>query len=159
MDTHKDKAFRIACKILGNHGTAQDATQEAFVLAWQSMHTFERGRPFAPWFFKILARCALKRLPKNSMQMKSLAVEDCPDPQDPAPGPEQTFATKEVFKIVRNALATLPAQQRTIIRLHYDVGLKIWEIADLLELPEGTVKSELYRARRQLSQILKGVLD
>jgi RNA polymerase sigma-70 factor, ECF subfamily len=159
MDTHKDRAFRIACKILGDHGTAEDATQEAFVSAWRSIHTFEVGQPFAPWLLTILIRCAFKRLPKNSIQVKSLTEEDCPDPQDPAPGPEQTLAKEEVFEIVRKALTRLSAQRSRIIRLYYDVELKISEIADLLELPEGTVKSEMHRAKQELSQILKGILD
>jgi RNA polymerase sigma-70 factor (ECF subfamily) len=159
MDTHKDKAFRIACKILGDHGAAEDATQEAFVSAWRSMHTFKVGQPFTPWLLTILVRCAFKRLPKSSIQVRSLSEADCPDPRDPALGPEQTLAKEEVFEIVRKALTRLSPQRSRIIRLYYDVGLKVSEIADLMTLPEGTVKSEMHRARQELSQILKGILD
>ena len=157
MELHQDKAYRIACTILSNSSVAEEVTQEAFLAAWRSIHTFEVGHPFAPWLRRILVHCAIKRLPK--IQMLSMSDEDCPDPPSPAQGPEDALTKQETSEIIRKALARLSPQRNLILKLYYYVECQISEIADLLALPEGTVKSEMHRAKKELERMLKGVLD
>lgn len=62
VEKHQDKAYRAACMVLGDPGAAEDVVQDAFLAAWRCIDTFKLGLPFAPWFYKIVVRCAVRRI-------------------------------------------------------------------------------------------------
>jgi RNA polymerase sigma-70 factor, ECF subfamily len=159
VEAHQDKAFRIACLIIGDSGIAEDATQEAFLSAWRSIHTFNCGHAFAPWFNRIVVRSAVRLLQKKGITLTSLEEMPSLDPEDTRSGPECSLITAEQAATVRAAVGRLSAQRRLIITLYYHVELTTSEIAGCLGIPEGTVKSEIFRAKKELRPMLQEVAD
>ncbi len=157
VEKHQDKAYRAACMILGDPGAAEDVVQDAFLAAWRSIDTFKLGLPFAPWFYKIVVRCAVRQMKRKSIHVTSVQDSDEIELSDPAPGPEQALKAAELKEVVGKAISRLSPQRKLIITLHYYLEQKICEIAESLGLPGGTVKSEIFRARQELSQTLRGV--
>jgi len=106
VELYKDKTFRIACLILNDPAAAEDVTQEAFWSAFRSIHTFELGRPFAPWLIKIVVRCSMKRLSKKSIQVTIIEKDDL-NVADPRPVPDRALQAKETTDCVRHAIEQL----------------------------------------------------
>jgi RNA polymerase sigma-70 factor (ECF subfamily) len=155
IETHYRKAFRIASRILRDPFPAADVTQEAFIAAWRALGTFRVGQPFEPWIMTIVARRAKRRLITQAaaMSMDSSVVVAIPaaaaDPLAAAMANERTNA-------VVHALAQLSADRQLILALFYGEGQTIPEIAAALQMPVGTVKSEMHRARAKLKGLLRG---
>lgn len=89
--------------------------------------------------------------------MSSVQESDEIELPDPAPGPEKALKAEELKEVLGKAISRLTPQRKLVITLHYYLEQKISEIAESLGLPEGTVKSEIFRARQDLSQTLRGV--
>jgi len=157
VERHQDKAYRAACMILGDPGAAEDVVQEAFLAAWRCIDTFKLGLPFAPWFNKLVVRGAVRRIQRKSIRVSCVQESGEIDLADPAPGPEVALRAEELKEIVGKAISRLTPQRKLIITLHYYLEQKISEIAESLGLPEGTVKSEIFRAKQDLSKTLRGV--
>ncbi len=157
VEKHQEKAYKAARMILGDPGAAEDVVQDAFLAAWRSINTFKLGLPFAPWLYKIVVRCAVRSMERKSIRMTSLQDSCEIELSDPSPGPEQALKAAELKEVLGNAISRLSPHRKLIITLHYYVGQKICEIAESLGLPEGTVKSEIFRARQELSQTLREV--
>jgi RNA polymerase sigma-70 factor (ECF subfamily) len=159
VEEHQDRAFRIAHLIIRDSGLAEDTTQEAFLSAWRSIHTFNCGHAFAPWFNRIVARCAIRRLQKKGIILTSFEEIPCFDPEDARPSPERDLIAARQAATIRAAVARLSAQRRHIITFYYYVELTTSEIAECLGIPEGTVKSEIFRAKKELKLMLEEVAD
>ena len=147
VERYQAQAVGHSLAILANREDALDATQEAFVDAFQALKKFDRGRRFYPWFYVLLRhRCykliAKKREAENIDDVKILA---------PSPG-----VSNEERIALERALRSLPGEDREIITLKYLDGFSYDEIAGLLKIPRGTVMSRLFYARKQLQAKLSG---
>ncbi|HUZ02530.1 MAG TPA: sigma-70 family RNA polymerase sigma factor [Thermomicrobiaceae bacterium] len=155
---YQTEATRVAQLITRDRALAEDVVQSAFVRVYGRIEQFDASRPFAPWFFRMVSRDAVKAAQRASRQVP-LSV--CPagsaleQVRDEAPGPEELLATLEQVDSVAAALAQLSPAERAVIVLRYYVGLTDREVALRLGSPPGTVRWRLHRARRRLSRLLR----
>jgi RNA polymerase sigma-70 factor (ECF subfamily) len=129
---------------------ARDATQEAFFKAFRSLRTFKPGAKFSTWIFAIVYHACCDRLDRR----KRFSNEELPERADATPGPEQQAIDLDEARRLRIAIDQLPEKYRTVITLYHLQGRQYEEIAQVLGLPMGTVKTHLFRAKEQLRKLL-----
>lgn len=145
------RAFSVAYRVLGHKEDAEDLVQEAFIAALQRIDTFEAGRPFGPWFFRILVNRGL-----NARKSRSLrSTDEIPEAAaSNSPSPEREAERGELRGHLRVAMAALPERQRVIVELFELEGFGGTEIAEILEISDGTVRWHLHEARKALREAL-----
>ena len=147
--------FNTAYRLCNAHDDAADIAQEAFVRAWNNLKSFRGEAQFSTWIHRIVTNVFLDdRKKKRARPTRSLdealeLEENSVQRQfeDPSPGPEALAEGDERRRILEKAISTLPEAQRVMIVLYHTQGLAYEEIAAIMELPMGTVKSRLNRAR------------
>jgi RNA polymerase sigma-70 factor (ECF subfamily) len=146
-------AYSIAWRILENRADAEDLVQEAFLVALERIDSFEAGRPFGPWFYRILWNRGL-----NARESRSVReTEEIPDAAaDPGPGPEELTERRRRRDRLREAMSELTERQRDVVRLHELEGFSSLEIGEMMGLSDGTVRWHLHRAREALRGALAG---
>lgn len=151
VNRYMRRAFAVAYRVMGQKEDAEDLVQEAFMAVLQRIDTFQAGRPFAPWFFRILVNRGL-----NARKARSLrAVDEIPETAAHlGPTPERHAETAELRDRLRQAMAVLPERQRIIVELFELEGFGGPEIAEILEISDGTVRWHLHEARKTLRKAL-----
>jgi RNA polymerase sigma-70 factor (ECF subfamily) len=145
------RAFAVSYRLLGNREDAEDLVQETFIAVLQKIDTFQRGRAFSPWFFRVLVNRGL-----NARKSRALRTTD-ELPAHAASGgasPERSAERAELRGRLRMALDGLPGRQRVIVELFELEGFGSGEIAQILEISDGTVRWHLHEARKTLRQAL-----
>ncbi len=150
---YQTEATRIAQLITRDRALAEDVVQSAFVRVYERIEQFDPGRPFAPWFFRIVSNDAVRAAQISSRQI-SPEAGFLDRIQDDAPGPDEILATIEQFDSVTEALRHLSPEQRAVIVLRYYAGLSDREVAARLESAPGTIRWRLHEARNRLRQLL-----
>ena len=145
------RAFSVAYRVMGQKEDAEDLVQEAFLAVLQRIGTFEAGRPFAPWFFRILVNRGL-----NARKSRSLrTVDEIPESAaSRGPSPERAAEQTELRERLAKAMEALPERQRVIVQLFELEGFGGPEIAEILEISDGTVRWHLHEARKTLRRAL-----
>ena len=150
-----DTVYRLTLAIVGNEADAADATQDAFVAAWRQIGSLRDADRLDAW----LARIAVNAARMVARGRRRRTVREIPD-VDPATVDRPTMTTDpaaaaaEDARALGAALDRLTPDQRSILALHHLDGRGIPEIAAILDIPEGTVKSRLFTARRALMTAL-----
>ena len=146
-------AFRTAYVIARNAADAEEAAQDGFVKAWRALGRFRRGAPFRPWLLQIVANEARNRV-RSAGRRASLALRAAAEEPsgDAAPSPEATLLSAEQREGLLAAVNQLPEEQRTVLSLRYFLGLSEHEVAEALDVPQGTVKSRTARALERLRE-------
>ncbi len=151
VERYKDVLYGTACLMTGSRAHAEDHVQEALLSAWRGIRGFRKGLPFKPWLVRILVNVVLSQRRRRTVPTLSLGEEDWPeDSTDVA----ETAAAKEDRQAVRRALVGLSAEHRQVIVLRYFAELTVTEVAQSLNVREGTVKSRLHRALGSLREQL-----
>lgn len=151
VERHMRRAFSVAYRLLGQREDAEDLVQEAFMVALEKIETFQSGRRFAPWFYRILVNRGL-----NSRKSRALRrMDQIPDAVasttiSPLRSAEQT----ELRERLKEVLAQLPPRQRAVVEFFELEGFTSTEIADILDLSDGTVRWHLHQARHALRTAL-----
>jgi RNA polymerase sigma-70 factor, ECF subfamily len=146
--------FVTAFSLLGDRELAADAVQRAFVQAWQAAASFDPARPLKPWLYSITRRAAVDIYRRERRTAHQVSLDDSWDfdttlsTEDPSL--DQTWQAWQV----REALDKLHLDERTVLQLAYYDGYSQSEIANLLEIALGTVKSRTARAQRRLADLL-----
>lgn len=160
---YQTAVFNVAYRLLGRRVEAEDAAQEAFLRAYQALDRFDVTRPFAPWIKRITTNLCLNWLESARMRTQLLAAEmvrkDEPVSLDDwalaAPSPEQTMVREEQSAWLHQAILALPPRYRVAIELRHFQELSYEEMADVMERPLSSVKSDLFRARKMLAEKMK----
>lgn len=152
IERYERAVYNLCLRTMRNPEDGKDATQEAFLKAFRSLRTFRTGAKFSTWIFSIAYHTCCDRLTGR----KRFSNEDLPDRADPAPGPAQLVEAREDARALRAAIDVLPQKYRSVITLYHLQGKQYEEIATVLELPVGTVKTHLFRAKEQLRKLLSG---
>jgi RNA polymerase sigma-70 factor (ECF subfamily) len=148
--------FNTAYRILSDHDAAADATQTSFVRAYRSLRTFRGSSSFSTWLYRIVSNVCLDMVRRRKRQAQSLTLDSDEDPQserdipDERNHPERLIVETELQQAVHRALQTLSLEHRVVLTLYDLAGFSYDEIAAMLRLPLGTVKSRLNRARLAL---------
>ena len=145
--------FRVALGVLHNREDAEETTQETFVRAYRSFPRLREPERFRAWIVRIAFRLALDRVRETSRRARrELAAAD---PTPPTPTVEDLAASRELERRVRHAVDSLPKKFRMAVVLAAIEGHATSDVARLLGLPEGTVKSRLFQARKILAEKLR----
>ena len=152
-------ALRLALGMLGNGDDARDAVQEAFVKAYDALARFDLNRSFGPWYFQILrnqCRDMLRgRRPRFDLEVLDHAAPQLQElPQAVNADPERSRERRAAQELLWRGLERIADDHREILVLKELEGLRYAEIASILEIPEGTVASRLFHARRALKDAL-----
>jgi len=158
---YQDRLYNTLAHIVGSAEDAQDLVQEAFLQAFTKLETFRGRSAFYTWLYRIAFNLAIshkrRRRPAISVEQER---EQCGhEPIDNQQRPEDGLLQKERADLVRDGLAALKEEHRTILVLREMEGCCYESIADILEMPVGTVRSRLHRARSQLREQLQQVLQ
>ena len=155
---HLDSLYRVALRLTGNPAEADDLVQETMLKAYRAWHQFERGTNAKGWLLTILRHAFINEYRRRTRHPETVDV-DAIEPfsvfqelQDD--DPQGTFFDRIVDDEVLRAIDGLPEQFRETVVLSDVEGMSYEEIARVLEVPVGTVKSRLFRARRMLQQKL-----
>ncbi len=169
---YQDRVFNVCWRMCGNRADAEDLTQEAFVKALMSIGRFDGRSRFYTWLFRIAVNLTISALRKKKRRpTQSLdAGGSKRDGEDSGPRlvdglasnddrPEERVMDRETQGIVLEALGSLEEEYRCVITLRDLESFSYEEIADILEVPTGTIKSRLHRARLALRRKLGPILD
>lgn len=138
---------RLTRAVTGDAHDADDAAQEAFLSALDRIETYDAGRPFGPWLMRIAANAAIDLVRRRRVRRVE-ALDERAVAGGPSPAGEAEAA--EIRTRLAAALAALPERQRAAVTLFDVEGYSHAEIAAVLDIPEGTVRSDVFHARRAL---------
>jgi RNA polymerase sigma-70 factor (ECF subfamily) len=161
---YQDRVFTLALRWMGDRQVAEEVAQDVFLALFRSLSRFRGDAQLSTWIFRVVVNhCKNRRLYRRRRHMdKHEALEgeskdnDAPGRQiaDEGPGTDAALHAQEAGVLLQEALERLDEEPRQIIVLRDIQDLSYEEIADILDLPRGTVKSRLHRARAQLAQLL-----
>lgn len=149
VSRYERPVFNVALRMLRDREEARDATQNAFVKAWQHLDQFDRSRRFFSWLYRIAVNESLNRATRRR---KAEPLDE--NYVDRADSPADTAERSEQAKLVERAVEQLSDAYREVIVLRHWLDLSYDEIAEALHVPAKTVKSRLFSARTRLGEIL-----
>lgn len=164
---YQKKAFNIAFRMMGDYDETADTVQEAFLSAFRSIKKFRGEAKFSTWLYGICVnqvRNRLKQARRRSLHEgtsidEPIETEDgCHvlEPADDDPPPDEQLRVKDLQGTVQECIGRLGEEFREVLVLRDIHGFSYEEIRDILDIPDGTVKSRLFRARDVLRDSLKG---
>ena len=148
--------YRTICSMTRDEDTAWDILQESYLRAFRNLDKLDANEAFVTWLRRIAvnetARVMGRRTPVNFSELSSEEEDDMPEIPDLRleAQPELVIDQQETSRLVREIMADLPEQQRLIVGMHYYEDLSVKEIAELLQLSAGTVKTQLFRGRKHV---------
>lgn len=157
VERYKDRVFRLVCSVLGpgREGEAEEVAQEVFLTVYHRLRDFRFDSSFSTWLYRITWRRAIDLKRKARYRLPHVGEESLRDLSEPGTGVVEALAKKDRARRVRTALGGVREPYRTTLYLHYWAGLAVAEIAAVLETREGTIKSHLFRGRRELASVLE----
>lgn len=151
VERHEQKIYNLALRMLGRPEDARDATQDAFLTALRRLNTFRGEAAFSTWLHRVAVNACYDAMRKRRRQPM---LELDPELQEPnIAGPDTTAGVADAID-VRRALTLVPEDYRAVLILHDVQDLAYEEIASILDVPLGTVKSRLHRARISLARAM-----
>ncbi len=163
VSRYEKRVFNFAYRITGNYHDAWDVAQEAFLRVFHSIHTFRGDAVFTTWIYRIITNVYLDER-KKSKSHRQTSLDEYIDLEensvsrqieDDGPAPDEIVENRERDRVVQEAINSLPEYQRMIVTLYHMQHRSYEEIAEILQLPIGTVKSRLNRARQALQEKLE----
>ncbi|MBD5149580.1 MAG: sigma-70 family RNA polymerase sigma factor [Oscillibacter sp.] len=157
MRLHEKKVYNLALRMCGSPEDAADAAQEAFLAAWKGLPNFRGEAGFSTWLYRLTSNAAIDRLRRTRRRREEASLDDEAlrlDAVDGAPSPQARAEGEELREAVLSGLAQLSDDHRQALTLRELQELSYEEIAAVLELDLGTVKSRISRARGALRKIL-----
>jgi len=158
---HQKQVYNLCLRMSGSADDAYDLSQESFLKAWRALGQYQFEAGFSTWLFRLTSNVCIDFLRRRKRESHvSLTFSDDEEEgreyavPDPAPLPEQTLLVRETREELMAAMQALPAEYRVILQLRVVESLPYDEIGRILDIPIGTVKSRLARARIQLRKNL-----
>lgn len=159
---HERRAYQYAFRLTSNPDEAADVVSDAFVRVFSALQNFKGQSAFSTWLYRILTNCYLdirkKEKNRQAMSLETTIMTDEGEMErqieDDAPSPHDLFERGNREQAVEAAVSQLPEYQRAMIVMYHGENLSYEEIAEALDLPIGTVKSRLNRARLSMRQLL-----
>lgn len=153
VEQYRDNVYRLAYRMCGNAYDADEAAQEAFVAAWRALPNFRGDAKFSTWLYRLTTNAAIDVM-RREKRHQTVGDGEMIEVADDADSPQETVERTEQQEAVQEALATLSEEYREVLLLRYMEELDYAEIAEVLKLPSGTVKSRINRAKAALKAAL-----
>jgi len=151
MEAHEDRVFAICLRMLRDRESALDATQDTFLTVFRKVDRYKATAAFSTWLYRVTVNTCYDHLRKQ----KRKRADRLPETHDIAdPSSQDEFEAVDVRPQIEEALAELSPEFRAAVVLVDLQGMSIEQASDTLEVPTGTIKSRLFRARKQLSASL-----
>jgi RNA polymerase sigma-70 factor, ECF subfamily len=160
---YRERLYNTARRVMGNSDEVEDALQDGLLSAFRNLSGFKGRSQFSTWLTSIIINAALMRLRRTRLEEMTSSIHQKLRPEeeplanripDPRPNPEEMYTRQERLQILEQRLQSLPAAYRQAVRFCHVQGMSYKEAAEALGLPIGTLKSQLHRARLQLSEQL-----
>lgn len=157
---YQDRLYNTIVHVVGGADDALDVVQDAFVQAYLNLNGFKQSSAFYTWLYRIAFNVAIthRRRRKPTLSVEQAREDGGMEPVDDLAGPDEQLEEDERRQQVQQAIAALSEEYRAVVVLREIDGCCYETIAEILDLPIGTVRSRLHRARLQLREQLKGVL-
>ena len=160
---HQKKVYNLCLRMSANPDDALDLSQEAFIKAWRSIGQYQFEASFSTWLFRLTSNVCIDFLRRKKRRQETSLTENYDDSDegeefslpDTAPLPEEQAITNETKLELAQAMERLGPEHREILQLRVVENLPYEQIAEILDIRVGTVKSRLARARLSLRKILK----
>lgn len=154
VERYGSRMYNLALRITQDADAASDCAQEAFIRAYRALDQYDTALPLAPWLLRITTNASLNYVQR--WHAHESPVEEFPErAESEARSPEALAVGRDELSEVLDAMAVLPARYRAALTLRHLHELSYQEVADALELPIGTVKTHLFRARAALLKELE----
>ncbi len=152
VERHKKRMYYLALDLTGNHHDAEDLSQEVFIKAHRSLDSFRGDASFFSWLYRIAVNTYLNKSRKKAVSEMTLwdNFEHITQGAGAPSGPDTKAERSTMQAHIEASLEALSERERSAFVLKHYHGYKIREIADMLDVAEGTIKSHLYRATRKL---------
>jgi len=155
VETHLNFAYHVALRTLNNTQDAEDVVQEAFIKAWKALRGFRAEASFRTWLYRIVMNLCYSQLPKLRREIRSLDEDngklnlvELKTEFNPA----AFLEGKEFIETVQSQIEVLPKKYQILLLLRHQQGCSYAEIAEIMDLPLGTVKTGIFRARERLRE-------
>ncbi len=163
FNTYRSQVFSLSYRILGSAAEAEDLTQEVFLQVFRKIGSFQGRSSLSTWLYRVTVNKARDQLRGRKRSIELLSADgEAAEPRDDgrggpsaSPAPEGSAMSAEAQRLVQEALLELPFSLRAPLVLHELEGLEYREVARLLHLPVGTVKSRIFRGRMKLAELLE----
>ena len=154
IDRYKDLVFALIARTVQDRSQAEDLAQEVFLRVHRGLPYFRGEARLSTWIYRIVANVCLqdRNRSKASVSLDALEAQGAREASPAAR--DRQFGDLELRDRLEKAIARLPANYRLLIAAHYLQGVQYEDLADALELPLGTVKTQLHRAKQQLRRLL-----
>lgn len=154
VNHHAQLVYNLALRTLQNQQEAEDVAQEAFVRAWRGLPRFREQARFQTWLYRIVTNLCYNRLPRLRRELEALPQDEVDSLPDTQQGVETAVISHQQQQQLQQAIDHLPESYRMLITLRHLQQMSYDEIAAVMDMPLGTVKTGIFRARRQLRQMI-----
>lgn len=156
VDRHQRFVYNLALRVLADPHEAEDLAQEAFVRAWMALPGFRGQARFQTWLYRIVTNLCYNRLPRLRRELAALGENELDDlPADAGAEAGSGLEAEQRRAFLYRQIEQLPEGQRLLVMLRFQQSLSYEDIARATDLPLGTVKTGLFRARARLRQALQ----
>ncbi len=162
VDEHQRYVYNLALRVVKDENEALDLAQETFVRAWTALPNFKGQSQFRTWLYRIVTNLCYNRLPNLRRSLNDLGddvMENIPEADSTLDNPAHEFETNETRSYLYRAIENLDENYRLLLTMRYQNELSYDEIAATLNLPLGTVKTGIFRAKAQLRTALANLED
>jgi RNA polymerase sigma-70 factor (ECF subfamily) len=165
LDLHRDRVFNITFRMLGNKHEAEDVAQEVFITVFKTIDSFREESKFSTWLYRVTVNQCKNRI-KYLARRHDKSRDELDDSTDtdgvngavaapPPRAPDKALQSQQMELLLQEAIEKLDEDQRIVVVLRDVEDLSIEEICEITNLPDGTVKSRLHRARAELRKKLQ----
>jgi len=163
MRKYRKSVYYLALKMVNHAEDAEDITQEAFTKAFSSLESFDARFAFSTWLFRIATNCSIDFLRRQKMRTLSLhttihhedGAEHVMEIRDHGLVPDEVYFKQQRKEYMQMAVSQLPERYQSLVQLRYFQEMSYEEVAAQMQIPIGTVKAQLHRARELLNDALK----
>jgi RNA polymerase sigma-70 factor (ECF subfamily) len=157
VSRHQDKVYALANRFMRDPTLAEDMAQEAFLKAFRLLKSFKGRSKFSTWLYKVTCNVCLTELSRRRKRGELLQSE--PSEPSTAKRPDETASEDDLAELIRAAVNELPPRYAGAVRLYYFEEKSYEEVAAALDIPVGTLKTWLHRARKQLRALVEKEIE
>jgi RNA polymerase sigma-70 factor (ECF subfamily) len=155
VDRYKDLVFALIARTVPDRSRAEDIAQDVFLRIHRGLPYFRGEARLSTWIYRIVANVCLQDHARVAGTVPAVSLDDERGAQRAPSASDRQFGDFELRDQLEKAIARLPANYRLLIAAHYLKGVQYEDLAEALQLPLGTVKTQLYRAKQQLRRLLE----